>query len=60
MREYLRGWFAIYDLKGQCGSCAEVIKEGRMVSCPYDQKGFPSAHSCARYEYDRSGEDDNE
>lgn len=57
MREYLQGWFAIYDLKDQCGDCSEVVTEGRMVSCQYGQSAFPSAHNCPRYRLEQ--EDDN-
>jgi hypothetical protein len=42
----------IYDLKDQCGRCAEVVREHRMASCPYNQHSFPAAHNCPRFRYD--------
>lgn len=52
MKTNTQGWFQIYDLKDQCGRCAEVLKEGRMASCPYNLRAFPTAHNCPRFKYD--------
>lgn len=56
MKTDTQGWFLIYDLKDQCGRCAEVVRESRMASCPYALQAFPAAHNCARYRYDWSDE----
>ena len=46
-----QGWLVIYDVKGQCGMCAHVTKEGRMVACDYNRHEFGNAHNCPVYSH---------
>jgi hypothetical protein len=46
------GWFAIYDVKDQCGRCKHVVTEQRMACCDYNKSGFPAAHNCALFKWD--------
>ena len=46
-----QGWLVIYDVKGQCGMCAHVTKEGRMVACDYNRHEFGNAHNCPVYNH---------
>jgi hypothetical protein len=47
-----QGWIVIYDVKGQCAICANVVKDGKMAACAYSRHEFGNAHNCPVYAHD--------
>jgi len=46
------GWLSFYDIKGQCATCLNVVRECKMVACDYNRKEFGNAHNCPVYKCD--------
>ena len=42
----------IYDVKGQCGNCAHVVRDHRLASCDFNRHDFGNAHNCPVYRFD--------
>ena len=41
-----QGWLPIYDIKGQCALCQNVVVEHRMAACDYGRIEFGNAQNC--------------
>lgn len=59
MKTNTEGWFPIYDVKDQCGRCANTVEEHRMQACMFKLVSFPAAHNCPRFSFSWDGVDDH-
>jgi hypothetical protein len=51
MNKDTQGWLILYEVKGQCGTCSNVLKDGNMVACFQSRPNFGNAHNCPVYAY---------
>ena len=51
-QQSMAGWILIYDLKGQCGNCAHVVRKQKMAACDFNRNDFGNAHNCPVYRFD--------